>query len=44
MFRLILTLFTPHPALNPSDPLAHPALRRMTPRELADLPLPRPAR
>jgi hypothetical protein len=24
------------------DPLDHPALRRMSPRELADLPVPRP--
>ncbi|EYD78010.1 hypothetical protein Rumeso_00347 [Rubellimicrobium mesophilum DSM 19309] len=25
-----------------AEPLDHPALRRMSPRELADLPLPRP--
>lgn len=26
------------------EPLDHPDLRRLTPRELADLPLPRPGR
>jgi hypothetical protein len=33
--------FTGHPATSYDrrDPLAHPEIRRMTPRELADLPL-----
>jgi hypothetical protein len=28
----------------PPDPLSHPALRRMSPHELADIPFPRPRR
>lgn len=27
-----------------SDPLSHPVLKAMTPRELADIPFPRPGR
>lgn len=30
------------PEVPAPDPLDHPALRRMSPRDLADLPVPRP--
>ncbi|SIO33094.1 hypothetical protein [Vannielia litorea] len=41
MKRLLARLFPPLPA---PDPIDHPALRRLSPRDLADLPLPRPGR
>lgn len=44
MLKLLARLFPPLPAPDPADPLTHPALRAMSPRELADLPLPRPRR
>ncbi|WP_256377566.1 hypothetical protein [Oceanicola sp. D3] len=44
MLRYLRTLFASPPASDPADPLAHPALRAMSARELADLPLPRPGR
>ncbi|MFY0634382.1 MAG: hypothetical protein JXQ91_11250 [Vannielia sp.] len=45
MLTLLKTLFTPtRRAPDPADPLAHPAIRAMSLRELADLPLPRPCR
>lgn len=44
MLDLLRRLFPPLPRPDPADPLDHPALRAMSPRELADLPLPRPCR
>lgn len=41
LIRMIRRLLPPGPAL-PRDPLDHPDLARMSPRELSDLPLPRP--
>lgn len=32
------------PAVDPNDPLSHPALKAMSARELADIPFPRPPR
>lgn len=40
--RLTRSLAKAVPPACPSDPFAHPALARMTPRDLADLPFPRP--
>jgi len=39
MFKLIARLFAPAPSPEGEDILAHPALARMSPAELADLPL-----
>ena len=33
------SLFEPPPASDPADPFSHPAVRRMSPQDLADLPL-----
>jgi hypothetical protein len=38
----ILSRFFRLPEPSPIDPIDHPDLRRMTVRELADLPFPRP--
>jgi hypothetical protein len=39
---LIARLFGTSPAATPQEPLDHPDLHGLSPRQLADLPLPRP--
>ncbi|MBE9637649.1 hypothetical protein [Salipiger mangrovisoli] len=45
MKQILLALFGPSPHTEPvrRGPLDHPEIARMSPRELADLPLPRMA-
>lgn len=44
MLTFLRQLFAPRPLPDPADPFSHPAIRAMSGRELADLPLPRPCR
>ncbi|MGH1369646.1 MAG: hypothetical protein ACRBCL_13620 [Maritimibacter sp.] len=46
MTHFLPRLLRPLPVrrLQPPDPLDHPDVSRMSPRELADLPSPRPAK
>ncbi|WP_274608804.1 hypothetical protein [Vannielia litorea] len=44
MIHFLRRLFPTQPKPDPEDPFTHPAVRTMSARELADLPLPRPTR